>query len=1514
MKRFFLLKILLFVVAFVVSGTSAWAQDNRVEEEEQSWVLSFIESQLSTPSRQIRLHNIEGSFSSSVQIGEVTFADSQGVWLRAVGARIDWNRSALLLGRVSINEVSAERIEFLRQPLAASDPLPDMQAHFFSLPQLPVAVEIGNLSSPLLLLGEDLFGRSARLSLDGFLNLDDGNLTSHFAMREMQGSGYLELIANYDKQTNIAKLDFILEEPENGLFVNLLALEGRPAITMSMKGEGEVSTLEVDLMLAAAGKALFNGQLRLQPDERGQAFTLEAGGALATLLSPQYQDFFGQETRLDIAGIFPLGGGWQLEDLHLTSGEKLDLKAQAVMGRDGFLRRLNVQATSSDKAQLTIAYGLPDTQEWHGHLTVAGLQLAGLEPVDLVLDMGGRAENLDDASRRRVSLYLYGGANRIGRAKLDNIDEITILLDMAFEPQQNLTLNSFDLGVAGAQLNMAGQFENGQFDGALKFIANDLSPLATLMDQEASGKVEVTAQGQIDLFSGAFNLDLTGSAEQLASQQSFIDRLTRTGISLNGNLKRDEQGLHFDKFFINSDIVHFNVEGSLSNRQANLDVTLDLADLVWLDERLRGGLSMKAVARGHNGFINWAAHAEVAAGTAFDQRLTALQLDFNGFMDRTQAYQPFFRGQFNGQGQFAGQALALRGDVSMKDKLRRFDNLLLTWGRAQIAGYLDLTEENFFEGSLEVNAEDLSSVLALALFEGQGSMQAKIQFVPQNGKQNIEGTFLANDLHLGAYQFEQLLVNSGWQNDPSGAPEMKTPYGYIRVQATSVPYGQINTSVTVTQLETGWELMLAEASWRDNETGLVKAELGASTTMTLSPDGAVRIDDTKLDFGAGSIFLAGQIDKMLALDVRLEHVPLTLVSLLQPQPSSFPIQGEMDGIFHIGGTFAKPQIDFNLVGTGLTTDILQQNNLESLTIKTQGTSDGEIVDFSADMESGAALSATVKGQIALQTQALDIDVELTRGALSALSDKVKALDLGGNLSLSGHIGGTLMQPQGQFEALARQVSSALLNENGLSPLEVTLRGQFDAQRLIVEAFRADGPKGLHFAASGQIPLSGQGLELQADGGVPLALANRFLVARGGQLSGLLQIAAKMSGSLQNPLLSGDFTVKDGEFIDPPSNVQLKNITLEGQMTGETIRLTSLRATSLKGGTLQGEGEISTHWAQGLPANLRLQLDSVRHNDGAMLVATLRGEVTLIGPLLRDFELGGTLEVERMEISLPNLTSQAQEIEVQHKNLDKGRGQAIAATLVRAHIDAGGQGRLPVLQKRSYAPRLNLAIKAPARIFVRGRGLDSELGGAISLGGTLDEPRPSGSFNLIRGRFDVLTKRLEVDEGRITLSGTLDPLLDFTVSTQGNGFDVLITARGSLSDLDINFTSQPELPQDEILAFLLFNRSLGELSPLQIARLAASAAELTGQGGASLIGRLRAATGLDDLDISSDEQGHTGVQAGRYIKDNIYLGVEADSQGLTRGSINLDITESLKAKGSIGSDSRSDIGIFFERDY
>ena len=164
-----------------------------------------------------------------------------------------------------------------------------------------------------------------------------------------------------------------------------------------------------------------------------------------------------------------------------------------------------------------------------------------------------------------------------------------------------------------------------------------------------------------------------------------------------------------------------------------------------------------------------------------------------------------------------------------------------------------------------------------------------------------------------------------------------------------------------------------------------------------------------------------------------------------------------------------------------------------------------------------------------------------------------------------------------------------------------------------------------------------------------------------------------------------------------------------------------------------------------------------------------------------------------------------------------------ATLKRARATDG----TPTPTARPSVVRLDVTVNAPRRVFVRGRGLDAELGGSVRLTGPVVNIQPVGAFELIRGRLSILGQRITFDEGTVTLVGDLDPFLNFVARSSGRDITVFITVSGRVSDLKVEFSSQPELPQDEVLARLIFNRGLNELSPFQIAQLAAAAAELAG---------------------------------------------------------------------------------------
>jgi translocation and assembly module TamB len=238
-----------------------------------------------------------------------------------------------------------------------------------------------------------------------------------------------------------------------------------------------------------------------------------------------------------------------------------------------------------------------------------------------------------------------------------------------------------------------------------------------------------------------------------------------------------------------------------------------------------------------------------------------------------------------------------------------------------------------------------------------------------------------------------------------------------------------------------------------------------------------------------------------------------------------------------------------------------------------------------------------------------------------------------------------------------------------------------------------------------------------------------------------------------------------------------------------------------------------------------------------------------------------------------------------------------------------------------APPLNLAVRvsAPRRVFVRGRGLDVELGGEVAVRGTVAEPVPQGELEFRRGTLDVLARRLTFDRGTIDFaSGTLTPRLDLAAKAQVRQTAIAVTVQGPATSPTIAVSSTPELPQDEILARLLFDRGTGDLSPLEIAQLAAAAAELAGVGGGAggVLDRARGALGLDRLGLSGGGAGAgPAVEAGRYVAPGVFLGVRQGAQGRTGVGVEVEITPRLKLEGQTAAGPAGDrLGLTYEFEY
>jgi translocation and assembly module TamB len=1423
-----------------VAPASSLAQEvaGTASEAEKGFLTNFVQDRLSTPDRQIQISNIDGILGSDVSIREITISDQEGVWLRVTNARLTWNQAALFLGRLEVSSLTADSIDYIRNAVPAEGVnLPPPEAGTLEIPQFPVAIILQQLSVPKVTFGENVFGLGSEISLAGGFTLDDGNLNANLDVVRLDGpGGTLDLDVAYTSTDNVIDLGLSLVEPENGVIANLLSIENRPAVTLTLSGAGPVADLRTELVLQANGQTALSGAATIEQQTEGFAVDADLRGPLATLVAEPYRPFFGAETSLSANALVRSAGGFSITGLRLNGGQ-LSLEAAADTTADNFLRTLALNAviadpngaavtlpvpgsaTQIDTAQLAIAFGGEGNEDWTSTLSIAGLSTGDFSADTVALSVGGIASNLSDPATRRVTFNGDGtlaGITASPEVEAALGDGVGVGIAGLWNAGQPVELA--ELRVAGDALTamLTGQLSGLDFTGNIGVETSSIAPFSGLAGRDLDGALSLRASGSIMPLTGGFDLTLDGTGTDLRIDDDVADRLLAGAVALSGRVARNTNGLTADDFRIENPQVQVLADGSFSSEVADFTFNLDLSDLALLSEQASGALQVAGTAKGAEGVINLDLDADVESGALAGRQLREASIDFVG-----QYAEEALNGTINGEAGLDGFRTALSTALELSPAEQALRDIDFQAAGTRVTGELArVLVTGLIDGNLSLVSPDVSVPAALLLQEASGAVNADISLAPAGDKQGVTLRGDVRELSISGIRIGAADISADVA-DAFGVPAIDGSLNGRDIAAVGVDISTLVATASQNGTTTAFDAQAALATGTDVDVA------GSLTPL----DGGYRLAVDRAELAQGQ--LSGRLAQPTVLQVAGSNVSLDAVRF--------------------------------------------------------------------DVGSGSITATGSAGET------LDVALDINALPLSIANTLAPDLGLAGTLSGQANISGTGTAPQVRFQAEAQGIDAAAIDEFGISPLSVAASGSFADNVVTLASLRANGFGGLTLQGSGAVPLGGNGLDVTLTGSAPLALANRFVADRGGQLSGVLTLDARVTGSVTSPQFGGRVATSGADYVDPELNLRLQNITGSANLSGSNLQIASLSANLATGGSVSASGSVGL--TGGLPADIRVALNQARYADGNLFVATGSGALALTGNLAGSPLLSGDVLIDEANITVPeSFGGGAQLIDVEHVRTPP----AVEQTLARARIDESGA---PVPQTRPGGVLLDININAPNQIFIRGRGLDAEVGGSVRITGPIGDIQPVGAFQLTRGRLAILGQRVNFESGEVTLVGDLDPQLNLVASVEGEDITVFVTVSGRASDIEVSFSSNPMLPQDEVLSRLIFGRSMGELSPLQLARLAAAAGELVGGGGGGgLVDSLRGAAGLDDLDIVTDDQGNVAVQAGTYIQDNVYLGVQAGAGGQSRVTINLDVTDDLKVTGAAGQNGDSSLGVFYEQDY
>jgi translocation and assembly module TamB len=527
-------------------------------------------------------------------------------------------------------------------------------------------------------------------------------------------------------------------------------------------------------------------------------------------------------------------------------------------------------------------------------------------------------------------------------------------------------------------------------------------------------------------------------------------------------------------------------------------------------------------------------------------------------------------------------------------------------------------------------------------------------------------------------------------------------------------------------------------------------------------------------------------------------------------------------------------------------------------------------------------------------------------SVAALADPSLALE--GTLDAEARFAGSKSAPAGDWKVKIAKAMAPQLRANGLPAVDASASGRLAGQRTSLDANIALGSSS-KLKITGSAPLGAGDLALAIKGVVDAAVANTTLATNGQTVAGKANLDLRISGAATNPLIGGSITLSEGAFQDPLNGIALSKITGRIEGRGRDLDIASLTAQTKNGGQLAITGHVTVNPEAGMPGSIHIGAHHAQLADSDVVSSVGDLDVTLSGALAKSPKVSGKVTLASMDVNVPD------RMPANLKPLPNG-----------AHIDAKGfaaqmlalemKAKANAAKHSSFDAALDLAISAPTRIFVRGRGIDAEFGGELKIVGTIQKPNVLGGFDLRRGKLQLLTQRIDLSRGKLTFLGGFMPQLDFTASTTAGDVTATIGIQGPASLPTFTFTSTPELPQDEVLSRLLFAKASGSLTPFQAVQLATALAQFSGAAsGVDAFEKMRKALGVDSLDLDASGSSGPTIGASRYIMDGVNVGVKTGAKPEESAvSVGVDLTKGVRATGETRADGKTSLGIGMEWEY
>ncbi len=413
--------------------------------------------------------------------------------------------------------------------------------------------------------------------------------------------------------------------------------------------------------------------------------------------------------------------------------------------------------------------------------------------------------------------------------------------------------------------------------------------------------------------------------------------------------------------------------------------------------------------------------------------------------------------------------------------------------------------------------------------------------------------------------------------------------------------------------------------------------------------------------------------------------------------------------------------------------------------------------------------------------------------------------------------------EGRLEFSQLEIALKRLTLSQQEPSQISISsGQATVQRLALT-----GTAG-NVNATGTVSLVGERrVDAKVDGALKVAVLS--VLSEKVRTDGVASWKLGAHGSITAPELDGTFDLADATIASDDLGIAATDINAHVDLAGTRMQLTKLSG-EVNGGALEGAGSVTL--ANGTIGDIDVQFSAkdfaydapldLRSLSSATIRVNRRGDAFLVAGQVTINEAGLTTDI----------------------NFDEGLFAAMTAPKTLDLTEA----RNPILERVRFA----IDVDTGSPVMIDNNLARAEIDADLRIVGTPYEPGLTGRLTLAEGgQITLNARRYEVQRGIITFvdERRIVPSVDLVLSTKASNYDVRIAVAGTPGKTETNWTSDPPLPEPDIMALVVTGRTVDQMrgEESEVARVQALS-YLTGRVGSKFGRGLERATGISEVRI------------------------------------------------------------------